>query len=198
MIAYKAVHKIAETFMSCVVFGQAETSYRIGKRTEVPKWLESTRHFPLLFESPDQVLDFIVVGAPTFLPESYVLECEVNNRAELPSFCYIPHLSDGVSKVHPGRSFPEGTVSYENVIPTKAYPFKDFALLNGWEYRYIRVAKNMFLNRPTYRVSGIAGPIASYQVYDLPRSLTTYSDPFEGAEKCFVYKDRIIFFFDEV
>ncbi len=120
MKAYKVVLYNQGKYKSRIARKSAEIEYQLNKPVETPEWLQKIGRYPLLFSEPKYAIGFISVLSQ-FYHNSVVLECDCDDEVEIGRMCRIIDLEDGVASPLELGSFPEGTVSYKNVVPMEAY-----------------------------------------------------------------------------
>lgn len=157
MIAYKVVRKdqaFSDTFCSLFVYGIGKTLYRVGENADLPLWLERIGHYPLLFERPLDALRFVFSRTDFYLKDIYFMDCEVSQPVDLPPVFASSSISNcSLSKPLPEGKFPEGTVSFKTVIPTKVYTLEGFALTYDLKYCYLGAKRKFgFAGMPYYEL----------------------------------------------
>lgn len=118
-IVYKCVLlKDDNEFYSYSAEGKACVNYKLNEWAYPPNWLKEKGFGLLCFKSLESAKMFIENEYPTAIKyRSVILKCIGENKINLPPFCSIVKLSEGVILNSELSDFFYGSVSFEKIKP---------------------------------------------------------------------------------
>lgn len=119
-ITYKCALLIENKFYSYSVTSTASVKYELNKWAYPPDWLRKRGFGLLCFDDLKTAINFVKNEYPTAIKyRSVILKCIAGNKIDLPPFCSMTKLSEGiVSPADPDSiEFPLGTIACNKLKP---------------------------------------------------------------------------------